>query len=160
MPPLYLRTSFSNKKFRNLNKSHCLNPQHFSNLKIIRKAAHDYTVTACLVRGTKVPVYQIFQKQIYRATNGHPAAMARAMADVILITFGNFPVILNRISVLNPHTTCTNLHFLMAKSCLFLEIIKLRVFYVPILCFTKLGPLLNSIGANWERFQRMSYDYG
>ena len=40
----------------------------------------------------------IFQKQMYRATNGHPATMA----DVIFITFDDCLVFSNRFLVLKP----------------------------------------------------------
>ena len=37
-------------------------------------------------------------KQMYRATNGHPAAIA----DVIFMAFHDFPVFSNRVFVLKP----------------------------------------------------------
>ena len=53
------------------------------------------------------------------------------------------------------------LALLPLKMLMFLQFIPAKQgFHSSIVCFTLLGPLLNLIGTNWERFQSMSCDYG
>ena len=56
---------------------------------------HHYRLFGRMNQGAGLPY---FQKQMYRATNGHPATIA----DVIFITFDDCPVFPNRVFVLKP----------------------------------------------------------
>ena len=69
----------------------------------------------------------IFQKQMYRARNGHPAAMA----DVIVITLDDFPVFSNRVFVLKSTHNLYRPAFSDGRKSFLLDIIKLTAFYVP-----------------------------